>query len=289
MTPPDDVRSFPNLPLPTFGGAQVWADVHWRAGWRIQQQTLTSHHRLLDPSNFRRAWGSYAACRAALDATVPAQNLAPPDGRPLVILLHGMGRTRVSFGRMRTALEAAGWRCARLSYPTTRRSIEEHSAWLETVLAHIIEDGSATSVCFVTHSLGGIVVRSTLARNGAWRAALPVGRVVMLGPPNQGSALAERMSGWKLFQWLYGATGQGLAPEGVRALPPPDVPFLVIAGARGDGRGWNPWLPGDDDGVVALSETFLPGAADHHTVRSIHTFLAAHSAAIAHTLDFLDG
>lgn len=276
----------PNLPLPTLGGAQVWADLRWRDGWRIQQNVLTGHARLLDPQNVRRAWGEASACLAELDARVPRR--APPDGgRPLVILLHGMGRTRVSFARMQRELEAGGWRCARLSYPSTRRSIPEHAAWLEGVLAALAEDGQARSVSFVTHSLGGVLLRATLARGGPWRAALPVERIVMLGPPNQGSEFADRLAGARVFRWLYGETGIGLVPEEVRRIPPPDVPFLVIAGARGDARGWNPFLPGDDDGVVTVAETRLAGAAAHLTVPSIHTFLAAHRQAIEHTQAFL--
>lgn len=277
----------PNLALPTIGGAQLWADVRWRDGWRLQENVVTGHARLLDPQNVRRAWGDSAACLAEFDLRVPRR--APPlaGERPLVILLHGMGRTRVSFGRMKDALEEAGWRCARLSYPSTRRSIPEHTEWLEGVLAALAEDGQARSVSFVTHSLGGILVRSALGRGGPWREALAVERLVMLGPPNQGSAFAGRLAGVRMFRWLYGETGTGLVPSEVQLIPGPDVPFLIIAGARGTAGGWNPWLPGDDDGVVALQETYLSGASGHHVVRSIHAFLATHKDVIAHTQAFL--
>jgi hypothetical protein len=276
-----------NLPLPTFGGAQLWADARWRAGWRIQEHVGTGHFRLLDPANVRRAWGSREACLAALDARVPAGAKTAADARPLVILLHGMGRTRVSFARMKRELEAAGLRTARLTYPSTRRSIEQHADWLESVLGALAADEQASSVHFVTHSLGGIVVRVTLARGGRWRDSLEVERIVMLGPPNQGSAFADRLAGWRLFRWLYGETGVALIPDQVRRYPAPDRPFLVIAGARGDGHGWNPWLPGEDDGVVRLEETYLEGAAGHVIVRCLHAFLAADREVIAHTLDFL--
>lgn len=277
----------PNLPMRTLGGAQLWADVRWRDGWRMQQHVATGHARLLDPGNVRRAWGDAEACLAEFDRRVPRRAPPPAGARPLVILLHGMGRTRVSFGRMKVALEDAGWRCARLSYPSTRRSIPEHVAWLETVLAGLAADGQARSVHFVTHSLGGILVRAALAGGRPWRAALAVERLVMLGPPNQGSAFASRLAGVRMFRWLYGETGVGLVPEQVRLIPPPDVPFLIIAGARGNARGWNPWLPGDDDGVVALQETHLDGAVDHRVIRSIHAFLAAHKESIAQTQAFL--
>jgi pimeloyl-ACP methyl ester carboxylesterase len=289
---PDVSRPRMNLALPTAGGAQIWADARWRAGWRIQEHIGTGHCRLLDPKNVRRAWGSYEACVGEMNALVPC----PPDGavpegsiesRPLVILLHGMGRTRVSFSRMKTDLEAAGWRTARLSYPSTRRSIEEHAAWLERLIQRLDEDHQATEIFFITHSLGGIVVRATLARHGAWRADMAVRGMVMLGPPNQGSSFANRLAGLKIFRWLYGDTGVGLVPEEVRLIPAPDCPFLIIAGARGDGRGWNPLLIGEDDGVVTVAETHLDGAAGHRIVRSLHAFLPSHRDAIAVTLEFL--
>lgn len=286
MSAPEASKPRFNLPIPTAGGAQLWADARWREGWRIQQHVGTGHCRLLDPRNVRRAWGSYEACLAELNAVVPPP-AAVPAGRPLVVLLHGMGRTRVSFGRMRKELEAEGWRTARLSYPSTRRSIAEHTAWLESVLLGLVEDRQATAICFVTHSLGGIIVRSTLARQGAWRPGLGVTGMVMLGPPNQGSSFAHRLSGWKLFRWLYGDTGVGLVPEEVRLIPPPDCPFLIVAGARGDGRGWNPFLVGEDDGVVTVEETRMEGAVNHLVVRSLHAFLPSHRAAIAATIEFL--
>lgn len=286
MSAPEASKPRLNLPFPTAGGAQIWSDARWREGWRIQEHVGTGHCRLLDPKNVRRAWGSYEACLAELDARVP---IAPgaSDNRPLVILLHGMGRTRVSFGRMKQDLEAAGWRTARFSYPSTRRSMDEHAAWLESLINSLHQDRQASEIYFVTHSLGGIVVRSALARNGEWRQALQVRGMVMLGPPNQGSSFANRLSGLRVFRWLYGDTGVGLVPEEVRLIPPPDCPFLIIAGARGDGRGWNPFLAGEDDGVVTLEETRLDGAVDHLVVRSLHAFLPSHRDAIAATLGFL--
>lgn len=284
---PDISRPRLNLPFPTVGGAQLWADARWRAGWRIQEHVGTGHCRLLDPKNVRRAWGSYEACLGELNALVPCDNSGAPDARPLVVLLHGMGRTRVSFGRMKQDLEAAGWRTARLSYPSTRRSIEEHAVWLERIVQRLAEDRQATEVFFVTHSLGGIVVRATLARQGAWRQQVGVRGMVMLGPPNQGSSFANRLASLKVFRWLYGDTGVGLVPEEVRLIPPPDCPFLIVAGARGDGRGWNPLLIGEDDGVVTVAETHLDGAAGHRIVRSLHAFLPSHRDAIAMTLEFL--
>ena len=69
----------PNLPLPTLGGKQVWADLAWRGGWRLQENALTGHARVLDPGEVRRAWGPLADCREHFEAVAPP--VEPDDGR----------------------------------------------------------------------------------------------------------------------------------------------------------------------------------------------------------------
>ncbi len=270
--------------LPTLGGLQLWADVAWRCGWRVQELPGGGRGRLLDPSGRARAFGPPRELLAELDRRVP--RAAARGSRPLVVFLHGMGRTRVSFAGLARALTDDGFACARLTYPSTRRSVAEHADWLEGLMERFADEGVAPRVHFVTHSLGAVVLRASLGRGAAWRERLPVGRAVLLGPPNQGSRLAERLHRLAPYRWLYGATGQDLVPERVRPLPALDLPTRVVAGARGDGRGWNPFLPGDDDGIVALDETPLDGA-EHHVVRGLHAFLASVAPAVALTRDFL--
>ena len=82
----------------------------------------------------------------------------------------------------------------------------------------------------------------------------------MLSPPNQGSALARAHADNPLFRALYGKAGRALACGEIESLPPlpPDCEVLILAGGTG-GRGYNPAIEGDDDGVVAVSEMGLPG------------------------------
>lgn len=273
----------PNLALPTLGGKQVWADRRWQEGWRVQQNVLSGHHRLLDPNERRRAWGNLAACELALREQAPS---AASDQDSLVILLHGMGRSRAAFAKMQDRLQQQGWAVASISYPSTRRPISGHAEQLVELLENL---EGYRQVNFVTHSLGGIVVRQMLADAGSWREELKVGRIVMLAPPNQGADFAARLESFAPFRWLFGETGTSLTPEALRSMPAPDVPFLVIAGARGDaeGKGWNPMLEGDDDWVVRVAETHLPGQAAHLTIHSLHTFLMNQDAVIASTAAFL--
>ena len=83
----NDWRRLINIPLPTLGGKQVWADLRIAGGWRIQQNTITGRHRLLDAKNIRRAWGDMDACQAALDKARKAGKVRQYD-KSLVLLVH---------------------------------------------------------------------------------------------------------------------------------------------------------------------------------------------------------
>ena len=125
---------------------------------------------------------------------------------------------------------------------------------------------------FLTHSMGGLVVRAFLERHAGRHAERY--RVVMLSPPNRGAALAERNLGNPLMRWLYGDAAEQLRPGSVQAMPglPAVAEALVLAGGRGDGRGYNPLIAGDDDGVVGVDEMGLPGV-EPELIGGLHAFL----------------
>ncbi|RMH00866.1 MAG: hypothetical protein D6702_12985 [Planctomycetota bacterium] len=277
-------RGRPNLRAPTLGGLQLWADRMWLGGWRIQEQVYTGHFRLLDPRNRREAWGSWEECRTALERVRLAGRLPAPRPR-LVLLVHGLGRATGAWERMEQALRAEGWDVARITYPSTRRSLAEHAAQLAGVLdrAEGVEE-----VSFVTHSLGGLVARALLARAGdPWRERIRTGRLVMLAPPSRGSTVAAALEDFLPFTWLAGPVARELAVRDPLALPPPPIPFAIIAGGKGDGEGWNPLLTGDDDGVVTVEETRLEGAAGFLVVPRLHTWIMRAPEVVAATVAFL--
>lgn len=273
-----------NLAIPTPGGLQFWADVFWFAGWRIQENVYTGHYRLLDPGNVRRAWGSREACRSVFESLRVSEGLVM-ENEHLVILLHGLGRTRESLSRMKWALRHAGYMTASIAYPSTRRSLGEHADQLTHVLDRL--EGVST-VSFVTHSLGGIVVRETLARDARWKSHIRVSRLVMLAPPSHGSALAEGLEDFVPAQVLLGPTAGELAFNELKSVPEPDCSFGIIAAGGPGADGWNPMLPGDDDGIVSVEETRLEGAEDFLLVRGLHTFFMNDPEVIEATVRFLD-
>ena len=272
-----------NLRVPTMGGKQIWADEFVFAGWRIQKNVYSKHHRLLNNKDVRYAWGSFDACRVAFEEQRFARGLSVAADRA-VVLLHGMGRSHHSYKKLVKHLRKDGYEVLAINYPSTRLTIKDHAAQVSRVLDRC--DG-IRSVSFVAHSMGGLVARELLALDAPWKKRMKPARMVMLGAPNKGSVLADRLQSGLAYRVLAGAGGQGLVTKKVAAIPLPAIPFGVIAGGRGDGKGYNPLIPGDDDGVVSVATTRLVGAADFLRVPSLHTFLMSNEVVIAATRKFL--
>jgi alpha-beta hydrolase superfamily lysophospholipase len=178
----------------------------------------------------------------------------PGDRRELVFLVHGMGRTPLSMFLLGRRLERAGYRVASFGYLTTTGSVAD----LGTALGRRVADmlGDAPRVHFVGHSLGNIIVRWLLAHERPARA----GRVVMLAPPNQGAAVADRWARWVGWAMPQIHELRTLPGTPARSLPlPPDVDVGIVAGLR--------------DAKVRVHETQLEGARDHAVVPGYHTFI----------------
>jgi pimeloyl-ACP methyl ester carboxylesterase len=272
------------LAMPTLGGRVFWGDVLHFRGYRIQQNVVTKHYRLLDAADRRFASGSYEECAAKLEEMKQEHKLAPLDGK-VVILVHGMGRSSKSWPKLSKALEADGYQVIPFDYPSTRCAISDSAEYLAQVIRGL--DG-VDEINFVCHSMGGLVIRSYLANNSDDR----IQRMVMLGVPNLGAEMADLVAKWPLYQWVCGPGGCQLVtdPKGlIASLPTPDFEFAVIAAGKGNNSGYNPLVAGDDDGTVTVASTRLPGATDFLQVNGLlHSFLMFDNRVIDATVRFLD-
>jgi len=279
----DRLRFERNITMKTLGGRQFWGDVLFFHEWRIQQNVVTEHYRLLDGDDYRHASGTLEECKTKLEEIKKSRQLEPMSGKA-VVLVHGIIRSSKSFNGMRRRLQQQGYQVFGFDYPSTRVSIEGAADYLHRTVESL--DG-IEEINFVVHSMGGLVVRAYLSRYDDER----IGRLAMIGVPNLGARMADRLKDVFLFKTIYGPAGQQLVsdPEGlVSKLAIPDFEFAVIAGGRGNIRGYNPLIPGDDDGTVAVSNTRLPGATDFIVVSGLHSSLMNNAEVVGHVVRFLN-
>ena len=202
----------------------------------------------------------------------------PPHGDPArlrepaetVVLLHGLMRSSRAMHKLARRLSVnGGYRVEVWDYPSTRKTIVEHGDWLDQKVRALEDDPNVTRIHFVTHSLGGIITRQLLMK----RIPKKMGRVVMIAPPNKGSASARHWAWLGVWRPLQGLSD---VPESqVNRMPPapPEVEIGVIAGKS--------------DAKVSVASTHLTGEADHVVVSGFHSFIMNSKDVFEHVASFL--
>jgi len=229
-----------------------------------------------------------AALLTTLVACSNAEPVANAHDGSCVVLLHGLARSSLSMERMKWFLEDNGYLVANVNYPSREFEIAELATIaVEDGLNQCVEMGAADRVNFVTHSLGGILVRYYYS----YHDADSVGRVVMLAPPNQGSAAADKMHDWPGFEWLNGPAGYQLG-KGENSIPlqlgSPEFEFAVIAGDESIDPLMSAVLEDPDDGRVSVSDTYLDGMQDFRLVGASHAFIMQKSEVFELVKSFLE-
>ena len=204
-----------------------------------------------------------------------------------VIILHGLLRTSSSMEAMAEAVEAAGFVAVNIDYPSREYPIEVLAPMAVGKGLVLCEAAGATDrIHFVAHSLGGILVRKYLTE----KEIMNLGRVVILGPPNQGSKAVDELGDVPGIDWVNGPAGRQLG-KGPASVPlklgPADFDLGIIAGNRTIDPITSAVLDDPDDGKVSVEDTKLEGMNDFIVVEHSHEFMMRLEQPIALTIRFL--
>ncbi len=204
-----------------------------------------------------------------------------------VVVLHGLIRSASSMQKMASSLEKEGFEVVNVDYPSRDYPIEVLAPMaVERGLLQCRANDNIETIHFVTHSLGGILLRHYLSEFD-----IPeLGRVVMLGPPNQGSIAVDKLESLVGFDWLNGPAGRqlGKGPGSIPLkLPPADFEVGIIAGTRTIDPITSAVLESPDDGRVSVEDTKLEGMADFVVVKHSHAFMMRMRKPIELTIRFL--
>ena len=280
-----------NWNFKTMGGRQIWTDVVHVSDWCIQRNAMTGHHRLIDPNNVRHGWGTFKHCKQRLDERIDSGSVLPNSGK-VVVILHGLMRSSNSMEPISQYLKNnSGYQVVNIQYASSCHVVAQHATNLACLIKNLGSD--VTEINFVAHSMGNIVVRHYLndlkARGG--HADTRFHRMVMIGPPNQGSKMANFLRNNLLFQSLAGIPGIQLGEKWDELKPhlaTPEFEFGIIAGAQSESQRLNNFiLNGPDDFTVALEETRLVGARDWLIRPLMHTTMMKNEITLESTLSFL--
>ncbi len=212
---------------------------------------------------------------------------AASKGTECVVLLHGLARTEKSMLKLEKHLEEHGFYVSNIGYPSRKEDIQTLSVdAIEKARAECASFG-ACKIHFVTHSMGGILVRYYLEHNEMQE----LGRVVMLSPPNRGSEIVDRLENTPISEWIKVPAVHQLGTEEdslPKALSAPDYEVGIITGDKSINPVTSLLIPGEDDGTVSVENARLMGMKDFLIVHKTHHFIINDESVFRQVTYFLE-
>ena len=251
---------------------------------KIMECQQTVRMRIMLPNSIYQLFSLVLAL--LLFAPPPSFAGEKDTGNDCVVLLHGLARTAASMSKMADALQGKGYRVVNIDYPSREKPVEELAAAAVQEGVDRCRETRPVHIHFVTHSLGGILVRVYLRD----RKIEGLGRVVMLAPPNQGSRVVDEFSQVPGFDLLNGPAGSqlGTGEQSVpRRMGPADFEVGIIAGDRSVNPILSTAFSEPNDGKVAVADTRLEGMKDFLVVHHSHPFIMRSGEVIRQVLFFL--
>ena len=211
----------------------------------------------------------------------------PIPANEIVILVHGLGRSRFSMRKLQCSLKAKGFQVLNWGYSSLSGGILEHAQELAIRIASFKND---PLIHGVGHSLGGLILRQAFALQPQQKR-----RLVTLGTPHQGARLIARYPLLFNYRFIPPVIGQ-MHPDSsvIKTLPIPDIEIGVIAGIQKfhplNPISWINCLANEGiphDGTVDIESTKVAGLTDYIEVNANHSFIPTNLAAIEYVERFI--
>jgi hypothetical protein len=215
-----------------------------------------------------------------------ASTVSANEESELIILLHGLARSDSSFVKMEKSLQDEGYKTCNISYPSTKHLIEKLVSHFVLPDIKRCLKGKYKQVNFVTHSMGGILVRYIATQDKPFK----INRVVMLSPPNKGSEVVDTLGGLWLFRAINGPAGLQLSASNdsmPNTLGIADFELGIITGNQSINLILSSMIEGDDDGKVSIESAKLEGMKDFIVIEATHPYIMENNKAIEQTKNFL--
>ena len=203
-----------------------------------------------------------------------------------VILLHGLARTSDSMTELETKLTSEGYFVANVNYPSRTKHILELSEIAVNDGLNQCSKTKSSPVNYVTHSLGGILVRQFYKNHPPSN----VNRVVMLGPPNNGSEVVDNLKDVPGYELINGPAGMELGTsktDVTKTLGSVNFELGVIAGTQSINLILSTFLPNPNDGKVSVESAKVEGMCGFITLPVTHPFIMTNDKVISEVVSFL--
>jgi hypothetical protein len=274
-------------PVSILPGWRRWYDVYFYAGWRIQKNELKELYRTISPTGNMWERPTEKACMKLIEAR-KEKGLRPHNDH-LVIIIPGLNGLLRTFSAIENGLRDNGYETFLWNFASNRADARGHAQRLHDIIGRL-ED--INKISFVTHSLGGLILRTLLSEENNWHDKFELGEIVMIAPPHGGSFFADiirdtpELEG--LYQWVCGRVGEDLTTRGASELPPLSVPVGIIIGGTGNKLGFNPLANRDNDIVVSRDSSNVDLAVDSVQIKGSHTLMLWNKQTVEHTLHFIE-
>ena len=192
----------------------------------------------------------------------------------LVVLVHGLGRSKKAMNPLEQKLLGSGYRVWNKSYPSRAFSIQDLASLSLSPAVEFAANQGVKKIHFIGHSLGAILIRYYLQT-----AVIPnLGKVILIAGPNKGSELADLLVKFKIFNRILGPvlaqlhTGADSIPNSMKPIQRGQV--AVIAGNRTSDPWFSPFISGPDDGKVSVEHAKVAEMIDCLILKRGHTWIA---------------